>query len=222
MKLLFDLFPVILFFASFKFAGANPQACADALNAFLPGAFDVAQAPILTATTVAIVASLVQVLAVFLKGKKPEPMLWISLGVILVFGTLTIALHNEMFIKWKPTILYWIFGAILLYGIATGKNFMTMLLKKQLTLPKECWDATQKIWCVFFAFVGLVNLAVAYLCSTDTWVNFKMFGLLGITFVFTLGFGIWMSKHLPEEKVSGSNNHENAYDCSSFRRFVRT
>ena len=210
MKVLFDLFPVILFFASFKFAGANPQACADALNAFLPGAFDVAQAPILTATTVAIVASLVQVLAVFLKGKKPEPMLWISLGVILVFGTLTIALHNEMFIKWKPTILYWIFGAILLYGIATGKNFMTMLLKKQLTLPKECWDATQKIWCVFFAFVGLVNLAVAYLCSTDTWVNFKMFGLLGITFVFTLGFGIWMSKHLPEEKVSGSNHHENA------------
>ena len=210
MKLLFDLFPVILFFASFKCAGANPQACADALNAFLPGAFDVAQAPILTATTVAIVASLVQVLAVFLKGKKPEPMLWISLGVILVFGTLTIALHNEMFIKWKPTILYWIFGAILLYGIATGKNFMTMLLKKQLTLPKECWDATQKIWCVFFAFVGLVNLAVAYLCSTDTWVNFKMFGLLGITFVFTLGFGIWMSKHLPEEKVSGSNHHENA------------
>ena len=210
MKLLFDLFPVILFFASFKFAGANPQACADALNAFLPGAFDVAQAPILTATTVAIVASLVQVLAVFLKGKKPEPMLWISLGVILVFGTLTIALHNEMFIKWKPTILYWIFGAMLLYGIATGKNFMTMLLKKQLTLPKECWDATQKIWCVFFAFVGLVNLAVAYLCSTDTWVNFKMFGLLGITFVFTLGFGIWMSKHLPEEKVSGSNHHENA------------
>lgn len=210
MKLLFDLFPVILFFASFKFAGANPQACADALNAFLPGAFDVAQAPILTATTVAIVASLVQVLAVFLKGKKPEPMLWISLGVILVFGTLTIALHNEMFIKWKPTILYWIFGAILLYGIVTGKNFMTMLLKKQLTLPKECWDATQKIWCVFFAFVGLVNLAVAYLCSTDTWVNFKMFGLLGITFVFTLGFGIWMSKHLPEEKVSGSNHHENA------------
>ena len=210
MKLLFDLFPVILFFASFKFAGANPQACADALNAFLPGAFDVAQAPILTATTVAIVASLVQVLAVFLKGKKPEPMLWISLGVILVFGTLTIALHNEMFIKWKPTILYWIFGAILLYGIATGKNFMTMLLKKQLTLPKECSDATQKIWCVFFAFVGLVNLAVAYLCSTDTWVTFKMFGLLGITFVFTLGFGIWMSKHLPEEKVSGSNHHENA------------
>ena len=209
MKLLFDLFPVILFFASFKFAGANPQACADALNAFLPGAFDVAQAPILTATTVAIVASLVQVLAVFLKGKKPEPMLWISLGVILVFGTLTIALHNEMFIKWKPTILYWIFGAILLYGIATGKNFMTMLLKKQLTLPKECWDATQKSWCVFFAFVGLVNLAVAYLCSTDTWVNFKMFGLLGITFVFTLGFGIWMTKHLPEEKVSGSNHHEN-------------
>ena len=209
MKLLFDLFPVFFFFASFKFAGANPQACADVLSAFLPGTVDVSQAAILTATIAAISASLVQVLIVFLRGKKPEPMLWISLGLILVFGGLTVFLHNEMFIKWKPTILYWIFGSILLYGIVTGKNFMTMLLKKQLALPKECWDATQKIWCVFFAFVGLVNLAVAYLCSTDTWVNFKMFGLLGITFVFTLGFGIWMTKHLPEEKVSGSNHHEN-------------
>lgn len=209
MKLLFDLFPVIFFFATFKFAGANPQACADVLSTFLPGTLDVSQAAILTATIAAISASLVQVLIVFLRGKKTEPMLWISLGVILVFGGLTVFLHNEMFIKWKPTILYWIFGSILLYGIVTGKNFMTMLLKKQLALPKECWDATQKIWCVFFALVGLVNLAVAYLCSTDTWVNFKMFGLLGITFVFTLGFGIWMTKHLPEEKVSGSNHHEN-------------
>ena len=209
MKLLFDLFPVIFFFATFKFAGANPQACADVLSAFLPGTVDVSQAAILTATIAAISASLVQVLIVFLRGKKPEPMLWISLGVILVFGSLTVFLHNEMFIKWKPTILYWIFGSILLYGIVTGKNFMTMLLKKQLALPKECWDATQKIWCVFFTLVGLVNLAVAYLCSTDTWVNFKMLGLLGITFVFTLGFGIWMTKHLPEEKVSGSNHHEN-------------
>lgn len=209
MKLLFDLFPVIFFFATFKFAGANPQVCADVLSTFLPGTLDVSQAAILTATIAAISASLVQVLIVFLRGKKPEPMLWISLGVILVFGGLTVFLHNEMFIKWKPTILYWIFGSILLYGIVTGKNFMTLLLKKQLALPEECWDATQKIWCVFFALVGLVNLAVAYLCSTDTWVNFKMFGLLGITFVFTLGFGIWMTKHLPEEKVSGSNHHEN-------------
>ena len=161
MKLLFDLFPVVFFVASFKFAGANPQACADVLSAFLQGTLDVSQAAILTATIAAISASLVQVLIVFLRGKKPEPMLWISLGVILVFGGLTVFLHNEMFIKWKPTILYWIFGSILLYGIVTGKNFMTMLLKKQLALPKECWDATQKIWCVFFALVGIVNLAVA-------------------------------------------------------------
>ena len=212
MKILFDLFPVILFFASFKFASANPQACTDVLNACLPGSFDVAQAAILTATIVAIAASFVQVLIVFLRGEKPEPMLWISLGVILVFGSLTIFLHNAMFIKWKPTILYWIFGSILFYGILTGKNFMTMLLKKQLTLPKDCWDTTQKIWCIFFAFVGAVNLAVAYLCSTETWVNFKMFGLLGITLVFTLGFGVWMAKHLPEQKqkTSENENHENA------------
>ncbi len=199
MKLLFDLFPVILFFATFKFAQGNPEGCSAFFDATFGLPFDAAQAPVLAATCVAIVASLLQVAFVLMRGKKPEVMLWISLAVILVFGTLTIVLRNEMFIKWKPTILYWIFGTILLYGIVSGKNFMTTLFKKQLTLPEDCWNTMQKAWCIFFALIGLVNLAVAYGCSTETWVNFKMFGLLGITFLFTLGFGIWVTKNMPEE-----------------------
>ena len=209
MKFLFDIFPVILFFAAFKGAEYFPDGALSLASSFMGDGVTATTAPVFIATVTAILATILQVGWLKLKGAKVEPMLWISLAVIVVFGGLTLWLKNEMFIKWKPTILYWIFGSILLYGIVTGKNFMTMLLKKQLALPKECWDATQKIWCVFFALAGLVNLAVAYLCSTDTWVNFKMFGLLGITFVFTLGFGIWMTKHLPEEKVSGSNHHEN-------------
>lgn len=199
MKLLFDLFPVILFFAMFKFAQGNPEQCVAFFRDSLGVQFDIAQAPIIAATFVAIVASLVQVILVFVRGKKPEPMLWISLAVILVFGGLTIFLRNEMFIKWKPTILYWIFGLILFYGILSGRNFMTKLFKKQLELPKECWDTMQKVWCIFFICVGAINLLIAYNCSTETWVNFKMFGLLGITFVFTLAFGIWMTKKIEQK-----------------------
>ena len=201
MKLLFDLFPVILFFATFKFANGDPAGCSAFFENLCGLEFPVAQSPVLAATSVAILASLLQVLFVFLRGKKPEAMLWISLAVILVFGGLTIFLRDEMFIKWKPTILYWIFGAILFYGILTGKNFMTKLFKKQLELPEDCWNTMQKAWCIFFACVGALNLAVAYGCSTETWVNFKMFGLLGITFVFTLGFGAWLTKKIPQEKV---------------------
>jgi len=200
VKLLFDLFPVILFFATFKFAQSSPDVFADALRACFGGAFDVQQVPILAATLVAILASLLQVALVFMRGKKPEPMLWISLAVIIVFGSLTLLLKNELFIKWKPTILYWIFGAILLFGTLTGRNFMGKLFKKQLELPTECWETMQKAWCIFFFLVGGINLAVAYLCSTPTWVNFKLFGLLGLTLLFTLGFGIWLTKKLPPNK----------------------
>lgn len=199
MKLLFDLFPVVLFFATFKFAQSDPQATADMVQTVCGGSLDVAQAPILAATFVAIVASLIQVGWVFARGKKPEIMLWISLAVIIVFGGLTIFLHNAWFIKWKPTILYWLFGSILAYGTLTKRNFMMKLMAGKMELPRKAWDCMQKAWIGFFYVVGAVNLFVAYSFSTETWVNFKLFGLLGITLVFTLGFGVWLSTQLPKD-----------------------
>lgn len=198
MKLLFDLFPVILFFLSFKVAQSQSDAAGALVAGLLGGGIDPAQAPVLCATAVAIAASIAQVALVLLRGRKVEPMLWISLAIVVVFGGLTIWLHNPLFIKWKPTILYWVFAAILAYGTFSRRNFIEKLLGKQLELPAHAWDTLQKAWTGFFAATGLVNLAVAYTCSTETWVNFKLFGLLGITFAFTIAIGFYMARFTTE------------------------
>ena len=188
MKLLFDLFPVILFFAAFKIAEGQPDAAIALAERFMGEVF--------IATVVAIAATFLQVGWLMLRGRKVEPMLWISLAVIVVFGSLTLYLRNEMFIKWKPTILYWIFGGILVYGNFAGRNFIRMLLSKaEIEMPGHAWGTLQNMWIGFFAAMGVVNLLVAYLCSTDTWVNFKLFGLMGLTLVFTIGIGVFMTKH---------------------------
>lgn len=197
MKFLFDLFPIILFFAAFKFGESDPNKAVDLLSAITSGT-TAEHAPVLLATLVAIVASFVQIAMVFARGKKPEPMLWISLGVIVVFGSLTIWLQNEMFIKWKPSILYWIFGSILTFAQLTHRNYIRKLLSSaEIQLSEPAWSTLQKAWIVFFAVVGAINLLVAYTCSTDTWVNFKLFGLMGLTLIFTIGMGFWIAKNSP-------------------------
>lgn len=196
MKLLFDLFPVILFFAAFKIAEGQPDAAIALAERFMGKGLTAMTAPVFIATVVAIAATFLQVGWLMLRGRKVEPMLWISLAVIVVFGSLTLYLRNEMFIKWKPTILYWIFGGILVYGNIAGRNFIRMLLSKaEIEMPGHAWGTLQNMWIGFFAAMGVVNLLVAYLCSTDTWVNFKLFGLMGLTLVFTIGIGVFMTKH---------------------------
>ena len=196
MKLLFDLFPVILFFAAFKTAEGQPDAAIALAERFMGEGLTAMTAPGFIATVVAIAATFLQVGWLMLRGRKVEPMLWISLAVIVVFGSLTLYLRNEMFIKWKPTILYWIFGGILVYGNIAGRNFIRMLLSKaEIEMPGHAWGTLQNMWIGFFAAMGVVNLLVAYLCSTDTWVNFKLFGLMGLTLVFTIGIGVFMTKH---------------------------
>ena len=196
MKLLFDLFPVILFFAAFKIAEGQPDAAIALAERFMGEGLTSMTAPVFIATVVAIAATFLQVGWLMLRGRKVEPMLWISLAVIVVFGSLTLYLRNEMFIKWKPTLLYWIFGGILVYGNFAGRNFIRMLLSKaEIEMPGHAWGTLQNMWIGFFAAMGVVNLLVAYLCSTDTWVNFKLFGLMGLTLVFTIGIGVFMTKH---------------------------
>ena len=196
MKLLFDLFPVILFFAAFKIAEGQPDAAIALAERFMGEGLTAMTAPVFIATAVAIAATFLQVGWLMLRGRKVEPMLWISLAVIVVFGSLTLYLRNEMFIKWKPTILYWIFGGILVYGNIAGRNFIRMLHSKaEIEMPGHAWGTLQNMWIGFFAAMGVVNLLGAYLCSTDTWVNFKLFGLMGLTLVFTIGIGVFMTKH---------------------------
>ena len=204
MKLLFDLLPVILFFVAFKGAGAQPEASLALAQAWLgPLMFDgkvpANQAPILIATAVAIVASVVQVGWQFARRRKVDVMLWISVAVIIVFGGATIWLHDETFIKWKPSILYWLFGAILVGGrLVFGRNLLRAVLGAQLDVPDPVWERLLWVWIAFFAAIGAVNIAVAYSVPTEAWVNFKLFGLMGITFAFTIGIGLWLARHMKE------------------------
>jgi intracellular septation protein len=205
MKLLFDLFPVILFFATYKLAATFPtQSLALATSALGgvigDGLVPPDQAPILLATATAILATIGQVGWLLARGRRVEPMLWISLAVIVIFGGATIWFHDETFIKWKPTILYWLFAGALLAGrLLWQRNLVKSLLGQQISVPDAVWDRLLSAWVAFFAAVGVLNLAVAYSVSTDVWVNFKLFGLFGLTLAFMLGLGLYLSRHLKEE-----------------------
>jgi len=178
MKLFFDLFPVILFFVAFKI-------------------YD-----IYVATAVAIVATVGQIAWVRLRRRKVENMLWINLLIIAVFGGATIFLQNETFIKWKPTVLYWLFAGVLLGGrLLFRKNLIRAMMGQQISLPEEIWNRLLASWVAFFAFMGVLNLYVAYNFSTDAWVNFKLFGGLGLMLVFVLLQALMLSRHLPNKET---------------------
>ena len=177
MKFLFDLFPVILFFIAYKFAG------------------------IYAATGVAMAATFAQIGWLWFRGRKIDTMLWVSLVIITVFGGMTLALQDETFIKWKPTVLYWAFAAVLLGGTLFFKrNLMRTLLAEQMELPEAAWKTLNWSWIGFFLFMGVANLVVAFNFSTDDWVNFKLFGGMGLMLVFVLGQGLLLSKYLEENK----------------------
>lgn len=202
MKLLFDLFPVILFFAAFKYSEKNPETAASWVATLLGSALvDVKQAPILLATVVVIAATVAQIAWVHFRHGKVDKMLWISLGLVVVFGGLTLFFQNEAFIKWKPTILYWVFAVSMAFSaLVLKKNPMKAMLGEQLTLPEAVWNKVTLSWIAFFAIMGVLNLVIAFNFPTDTWVNFKLFGGMGLMLVFVLGQGMLLSKYIEEEK----------------------
>jgi intracellular septation protein len=200
MKLLFDLFPVILFFATFKYSEKNPEAAAGWMNALLGGAVDLKQAPILLATVVVIAATVAQIAWVHFRHGRVDKMLWVSLGLVVVFGGLTLVFQDETFIKWKPTILYWVFaGSLSFAALVLRKNPVRAMLGEQLTLPDAVWTRVNFSWVAFFVFMGALNLFVAFNFPTDTWVNFKLFGGMGLLLLFVLGQGLLLSKYVEDK-----------------------
>ena len=177
MKLLFDLFPVIVFFTVFKFYG------------------------IFLATATAIAATILQVIWVKVRHGKVDTMLWVNFGIITLFGGATLLLQDENFIKWKPTILYWLFAALLLLSpLLFGKNLLRSMLQEKLTLPDKIWGWVNLSWGLFFTLMGIVNLYVAFNFSTDAWVNFKLFGATGMMLVFMLLQAAILSKHITHKE----------------------
>lgn len=203
MKLLFDLFPVILFFAFFKYGNAQPESAAALLASFGIILNDGAKPGIFLATLIAIAATIVQIAWVKYRHGKVDTMLWVSLVIISVFGGATLLLQDENFIKWKPTVLYWLFATILLASnLLFKKNLMRALLHEKIALPMHVWNRFNLSWGLFFAVLGFINLYVAFNFSTDDWVTFKLFGFSGLMLVFIIGLGIWLSKYTDEKKES--------------------
>jgi len=204
MKLLFDLFPVILFFAVFKFAGAQPETAQEFASQYLSflvvdGAISAQQAPILLATAVAILATLAQVVWLLLRRRHVDTMLWVSLVIIVVFGGATIYFQDELFIKWKPTVLYWCFSLALLGAqLILRKNLIRSLMGQQMTLPDPVWGKLNLAWGAFFAAMGVLNLYVAFNFPLELWVNFKMFGFLGLMIAFVIAQTAYLSRYLKE------------------------
>ena len=190
MKLLLDFFPIILFFVAYKVWG------------------------IYVATAVAIVGTIAQIGYMRMKTGKTEPMQWVSLAIIVVFGGATLLAHNENFIKWKPTVLYWVMGLVLLIGQAVfNKNFIRSLMGSQIQLPDPVWRNLNWGWTGFFAVMGAINLWVAFNFDTDTWVNFKLFGGMGLMVVFVIAQAIYLSRHVKEEEPDAAKASAPAEDA---------
>lgn len=189
MKLLFDLFPVVLFFLAYKLHD------------------------IFVATAVAIAATFVQIGWLWIRHRQIEKMMWINLAVIMVFGGATLVFQDEMFIKWKPTVFYWLIGSVLfISNWLFSKNLIKVALEKQLVLPAAVWNTLNLSWIVFFAIMGCVNLFVAFNYSLDTWVSFKLFGATGLMLVFIVAQIIFLGKYLKDTAVLVVENTDNADD----------
>lgn len=199
MKLLFDLFPVILFFVSFKYAGNHQELAAEWISPLI-GSITPAQAPILLATVVVIIATLAQIGWVYWRHGKVERMLWISLALVVVFGSMTLIFRNDAFIKWKPTVLYWIMAGGMVSAILFKKNAVRLMLQDKLELPENIWVRLNLAWISFFIAMGGLNLFVAYSYPTDIWVNFKLFGGMGLLLLFIVAQGAYLSRHIKEEQ----------------------
>lgn len=176
MKMLADLFPVILFFVAYQL-------------------FD-----IYVATQVAIGAAVLQVAYNKFRHGRVENTHWLTLGLLVLFGGLTLALRDPTFIKWKPTVVNWLFAAAFLFShLFMRRSLLRRMMDHAIDLPEPAWIRLNAAWVLFFFGMGVLNLYVAYNYSEQTWVNFKLFGFLGLTLAFMLAQGVYLARHMQPE-----------------------
>lgn len=183
MKLLFDFFPIILFFITFK-------------------SYDDPIEGVLAATAVAIIATIIQVALFWLKHKRVEKMHLITLALISVLGGATLIFQDPVFIKWKPTAVYWAFAVAFLGSQYIGhKPILRRMLDHSISLPEPVWLRLNLAWIVFFILMGVLNLYVAFTYDLDTWVNFKFYGGFGLMLLFSILQGIYLARHIEKKET---------------------
>lgn len=180
MKFLFDYFPIICFFLAYKLQG------------------------IYYATAATMIACVLQNAIYWIKHRRFEKMHLITLLFVLILGSFTLLFHNEIFIKWKPSVIYWIFSSVLLYSQFFGtRSLMERMLGDKIALPQSVWYRINIIWIVFFLLMGFLNLYVIYNFDTNTWVNFKLFGTLGLTILPIAFQAVYMARHMQtDDKIT--------------------
>lgn len=185
MKILLDLFPVVVFFVAFKLADDPHQG-------------------VMVATLAAIVATVIQVGYVYFKERRVERLTLVTLALIVVLGGLTLAFQDERFIKWKPTAVNWVFALVFLGSdYIGGKNLVRRIMERNVSLPDAAWVRLNRGWVAFFAALGAANLYVAFHFDTEVWVNFKLFGLMGLTLLFVIGQAIYLMRYAVETEGPG-------------------
>lgn len=205
MKLFFDFLPVLLFFAVYQFYGSLPPELIGMANAVLPTTLAPGepQDAIFLATAVAMASAIALVAGTWLVKRHVPANQWIALAVIVIFGGATLVLHDPLFIKWKPSILNWLFAGAFLASHWIGERTLAeRLMGRSISVPGEIWGRVNLAWTGFFLFSGLANIAVAYGFSEAVWVKFKLFGLFGLTIAFVIGQAIYLARHMeePEEE----------------------
>jgi intracellular septation protein len=181
MQLLFDFFPVIAFFIAYKLTD------------------------IYVATAVIIVAVLVQTSVQWIRHKKVSSMALISAVLVLVFGGLTLLIHDEMFIKWKVTVVNWLFATgFLLSHFIGDRPFIQRMLGANVQLERPLWLKLSWMWIAFFTIIGAINLYITYNFSTDVWAAFKLYGMIGLTLLFALLQGAWIASKMPASSADSS------------------
>jgi intracellular septation protein len=179
MKLLFDFFPILVFFVAYKLYG------------------------IFVATAVLMGAAVVQVGWSWLRHRRVDKLYWVTLGLTLVLGGFTLVLKDDTFIKWKPTVVNWLFAlAFFISQYVGSKPILQRMMSNNIDLPDPIWTRLNWSWIIFFTAIGAVNLYVAFSghFSENDWVNFKLFGMMGLTIAFVIGQAFYLSRHIKTDQ----------------------
>lgn len=203
MKLFFDFLPIVLFFIAYKYGGGiyhwNGQE------------YDIAG--IYVATAVMIIASLLQTAYSWFRHRKVEKSHLITLALVLVLGGATLWLQNPDFIKWKPTAVNWLFAFAFFFAQAfTDRSLLQRMMAEHIELPTVIWSRLNTAWILFFIGSGIANLYVAFNFDEATWVNFKLFGLLGLTILFVIGQSVYLTRHAIEVNSKDDNASQSSGD----------